>query len=409
MKYTFAACQSFAGGFDMGATQAGLELVHKVEQVGGFGLNNVLVNRHLLGYRWESEAADPETWHAPRVNAVLANPPCSGFSLMTHKDHRGADASINSCMHRTIEYAARCDPQVVVFESVQQAYTQGIELMRTLHAKLEALTGDTWNLMHILHNAYVLGGSSIRRRYFWCASRIPFGIDPPRPKRVPVLDDVIGDLEGMSATWEHQPYRRPSTWWLEEQGMRNGQANVDGHIGLANLTIRRNFDLITPDNPWPIKKTTSDMLRRYYEMYGDFPESWQHLKDKMLRNRDEKGNFKMGFIQPCRWNPQAAGRVITGAGMLTGVHPHENRMFTHREVARIMGFPDDWKILPNKADRHLASYWGKGITTQCGRWIGGWIIRALDGEPSGYMGEQLGEREWVHQSTHNHRHLSTER
>lgn len=411
MRYRFVDAHGFAGGFTLGAVQAGLELAGKRE-TSPFGVANMEANRHILGNRWETQVdADYDAWEVvDDAVAVLGNPPCSGFSLMTHKDHRGVDAAVNACMKGFVKFAARQpNIQIAVFESVQQAYTQGVELMRLLREGMEYYAGGRWDLYHVLHNGYSLGGSSIRRRYFWVASRIPFGIDPPAPTRVPVLSDVIGDLEGMSLTWERQPYRRPASWWVEEQDIRNGHAWVDGHKNISTVGIRRNFDLITEDNPWPIKKGTSDMLRSYYERYGDFPESWQHLKEKMLSKRDKDGNFRMGFIQPVRWHPDRAARVITGAGMMTGIHPHEDRMFTHREVARIMGFPDDWRIYPNRSERQLAFNWGKGILVQCGRWIGEWVQNALDGNPSDYVGDELGERERVFQFTHAHRHLSSER
>jgi hypothetical protein len=38
--------------------------------------------------------------------------------------------------------------------------------------------------------------------------------------------------------------------------------------------------------------------------------------------------------------------------------------------------------------------WGKGITVDCGRWVGTWIKHALDGEPGSYRGDVIGDREW---------------
>lgn len=95
--------------------------------------------------------------------------------------------------------------------------------------------------------------------------------------------------------------------------------------------------------------------------------------------------------------------------MMTGIHPYENRMFTHREVARIMGFPDDWVIKPIRTEKNLSFGWGKGILVQCGEWIGSWVQAALDGNPGDYQGEPMGEREWLHDSTYAYRPLSMER
>jgi hypothetical protein len=77
--YRYVSVQSFAGGFDVGATQAGFELVHKLEQKGGFGLKNCLANRHLLGESWTAQATTPEEWEPVQAEVILSNPPCSGF------------------------------------------------------------------------------------------------------------------------------------------------------------------------------------------------------------------------------------------------------------------------------------------------------------------------------------------
>lgn len=410
MKYRFIDAHGFAGGFTLGAVQSGLQLVGKRE-TSTFGVPQMEANRHLLGTQWYTQVdSNYDAWDAVEAEAVLGNPPCSGFSLMTHKDHRGVDAAVNACMKGFVSFAARVPGmQIAVFESVQQAFTQGLELMRWLRTDLEARTGEPWDLFHVKHNGYSIGGSSIRRRYFWVASKIPFGIDPPKPKRVPVLWDVIGDLEGMALTWEQQPYRKPESWWVTERGIRSRTATVDGHKNITNTAINRCFDLVTEDNPWPIKKGLSNMLRSYYERYDTFPDSWMHLSEKLLSKRDEKGDFRMGFIQPVRWDPLRACRVITGAGMMTGIHPFENRMFTHREVARIMGFPDDWVIKPIRGERNLSFGWGKGILVQCGQWIGNWVQNALDGNPGEYRGELMGDREWLNDSTYAYKPLSSER
>lgn len=82
--YRFIACQSFAGAFDLGMVQAGFELVHKVEQPGGFGLGNCVGNRHLLGERWTHQACSYDAWEVMPADVVVANPPCSLRRLQRH-------------------------------------------------------------------------------------------------------------------------------------------------------------------------------------------------------------------------------------------------------------------------------------------------------------------------------------
>lgn len=77
MTYVFSSCQTFAGGFDMGMTQAGLKMVGKVENVGGFGVENLEANRHLLGDAWTAQVGPPEGWEVVPAHVVIGNPPCS--------------------------------------------------------------------------------------------------------------------------------------------------------------------------------------------------------------------------------------------------------------------------------------------------------------------------------------------
>ena len=67
---------------------------------------------------------------------------------------------------------------------------------------------------------------------------------------------------------------------------------------------------------------------------------------------------------------------------------------SHREAARVIGFPDDWRVHPLRDVTGLQLTWGKGITVQCGEWVGGWIRRALDGAPGDLRGRLVGEREF---------------
>lgn len=385
--YSAIDCQGFAGGFTLGMVQAGFKLIGKREMRGGFGVANCEANRDLLGRSWSAEARDPVDWSVLPAEVVFGNPPCSGFSVMSAKDFRGADSKINHCMWAFTEYAARVRPQVAVFESVQNAYTSpaGHDLMRALRGRLEDLTGEVWTLHHVRHNAIAVGGAAIRRRYFWLATRVPFGVERER-YRAPLLNDVIGDLANLGHTWEAQPYRAPASWWSNPR--RSTSGSVDGHVGLDNPLTRRMADLMAGVG-WYAGECIGDVCRRHWETHGKLPDSFRGTEEKIVKN-----DFQMGFTTPVRWHGDRYGRVVTGGGLHNIVHPHLDRTVTHREVARILGFPDDWRILPLKNVSGLNLTWGKGITVDCGRWIGKWIRRALDGEPGSYAGTPVGEREY---------------
>lgn len=388
MTYTAVDCLGFAGGFTLGMVQAGFELAGKRELPGAFGLPNCEANRALLGDRWQAEVGPGESWSRVDADVVFGNPPCSGFSVMTAQASRGVDAKVNACMHSFSNYVAAVRPQIAVMESVPQAFKLGIDLMRQLRTNVENRTGERYDLYHVFQNALDLGGAAFRPRYFWVVSRIPFGVEYPKV-RTPVMRDVIGDLDGLGATWENQPYRNPPSWWAKDA--RNDTGLVDGHIGISSPYTRRCLELLDGvGGDWRDREHVGLVLKRYFERFGDVHPSWMPWRDALLQK-----DFILGFTTMARWPAGAPGRVITGAALGCVLHPWLNRTITHREAARVMGFPDAWRIQPLRGVSGLQATWGKGITVQCGKWIGDWVRRSLDGEPGGIVGDEVGERERI--------------
>jgi site-specific DNA-cytosine methylase len=388
----------FAGGFTLGMTQAGFHLIAKKEMKGGFGVANCEANRHLLGHDWKAQASDPGEWEVPTGGApvVFGNPPCSGFSVMSSKEFRGADSKINHCMWAFAEYVARVRPVVAVFESVPQAFrsADGHVLMQNLRRLVEERTGLQFNLHHVLHNAYSVGGCAQRPRYFWVISQVPFGIERPIMDDYPFLRDVLMDLRMMPETWSAQPYNGVlRSRWIEPRLSPTGQ--VDGHVAVDNPLTGRIRDLLYNIH-WEPGEHIGQVAKRYHTVYGELPLSWKSSEAKLVAN-----DFFMGFTTPVRWKSDQPARVITGGGPVMVVHPWLPRTLTHREIARILGFPDTWLIEPLRSVPGLNMTWGKGITVDCGRWIGEWIQRALDDDPGTYRGEEIGDREFMIDVTHD--------
>lgn len=382
------SCNGLAGGGELGVIQSGFELVHRCGDL-NLGFNNPRANRHLTGWKWNDEFSDdPNDWHTPRdVDFVYGNPPCAGFSTMSAKEFRGIHSPANVHMHKFTEYAARVAPSVAAFESVQQAFTGGRELMQILRDKMEATSGHQYDLVHLKHNNASLGGAANRPRYFWVATRIPFGVEYPEPDLVPTLKDSLGDLQGMHQTWEKQPYRYPETWWSSRR--RSPDGATDGHIGRKLTHAQRIHALLDAlDGEWPEGWREEDACRAIYAKYGRLPDIWQSQQERLIRR-----NFDMGFNQLQRWKWNAPARVLTGAALDQAMHPTEPRLFTHREAARIQGYPDNWRLWPLREVKSAPRQWGKGVPADAGRWLGYWVKRALEGDPGTMRGEPIGDRE----------------
>lgn len=436
----------FGGGFTLGMVQAGFDLVAKKGREVGFGVLNVLANRDLIPGAWEVESGDPDRWLPQDAELVFGNPPCSGFSTLSPKHFRGTDSKINDCMWELVRYAGRVAPQLVIFESVQQAYTQGRSLMTALRAELEAISGHQYILYHVLHNNASLGGASVRRRYFWVAARmdIKFGVESNATRydfatkqtvayplqRVPRLREVLQDLEPLGLTMQRQAYRstrvdvRPqwtgdhwekSTWvdvsggsWWTRAHMHDGTGTVDGHDIARSPTGTRIVELLELED-WDEGERMSDVMRRYWKRTGEVPPGWHYRSRRPDGSEVSKAtrlvetDFAMGHNQPSRWRGDRMARVVTGGGVHLIVHPNLPRTLTQREVARIQGFPDAWQIWPVRYAPDLGPGWGKGVPVHAGRWIADWARRSLMDEPGSLQGESNGERERVINVTNDYR------
>jgi len=239
MTYKFIDCQGFAGGMAVGATQAGFQLVHKVEKRGGFGLPLMDANRAFLGEDWGYEVGDPETdWEPTQADVVVGTPPCAAFSGMTFGTSKhGIDSSINECMWDLTRYAARVRPAVMVMESVSQAYTKGVSLMTRLAEELNHLTGLWYTTTHVLQNNLSVGGCTNRKRYFLVLSQVPFGVERPTVDRVNTLGDALADLTSQPLDWAARPYVDPATAWSKP--LRRDDQHVDGHAFRERTCKRR--------------------------------------------------------------------------------------------------------------------------------------------------------------------------
>ncbi len=387
MVYRFIDCQCFAGGFTLGAVQAGFELVAKREKEGGFGAPAVESNRHILGNNWQLEACSPSHWTPIEAEAVFANPPCSGWSVRSvhvppkgidRKTHavsewtnsfRGENATINQCMWDVIEYSAKCPGvQTVVFESVQQAGRAGLPLMRKLRNQLEQLTGNLWDLHHVFHNNLSCGGNSDRPRYFFVASRIPFGTLKTYPlTKIPRADEVLN----------------------------TSVPGIDGNETPKTAEARRTASLLATGVEWNARETVSQAAGRFVEAHGIEAlkqlDAWNTSRLQYFASR----GFRPDQYQPRRWAADAPCPVITGK-IQESVHPTAPRVLTLREGARVLGYPEEWKLSSYKTD----SWLGKGIPVGSGNWIAKCVKLALDGKIDHLeRGTMTGDREWVHDNT----------
>lgn len=366
----------FGGAYAVGLLNNDIPLTTIVEPA-SFGLEAIEENAARLGFHGSiHRTAEPE--FAALATIVLGNPPCSGFSLLnTAKTGavRAIDSSINHCMVELVDYASRVRPLTVVFESVQGAGRQGQEFMQQLLARLNRQTGLTYSLTNVFMSGATVGAAQIRKRYFWVASQMPFGLDVPELAKVTTYEDAIGDLKDLPLQQALQPYGETGEVSLYAKSLR-AEGVVDHHLGASGWE-RRMADL---GEFFEIGDTHRMALLRAKELGVDL-ESWsQYDFDKVIYGKQ--------FSNAVRINPQACGYVVAGNGGMPFVHWANNRTLTVRETARLMGFPD-WFTWSTMSISRAFTYLGKQVPVQSWTWILQWIKSSLLGAPGPLVGEEI--------------------
>ena len=378
----------------LGFVNSGMDMLYRTGTL-NFGNPVAELNRHLLGQDWHSEFGDdPYEWPVSNADAVVGCPPCSGWSVWSGADKRGPDSAAHEHTRAFMRYAARVKPKVVVFECVQQAYTQGREVMLQYRSMLEELSGKKYDLYHVKHNNLQLGGFSYRMRYFWVAVEegMPFGAQVTNPTEIPTMGEIIGDLEELDVKWDPQSYGQSKPSKFVEH-LRSKTGSVCGHMNKQNTdTTRINeiFDIIGNDGWAPMMDVAGALKKAVDDNNDQFPQSWASQEEKVRRK-----DFYLGFSTAVRWDAESFCHVLTGGALDHVIHPNLPRRITHREAARIQGLPDDWVFADVKGYSALSATWGKAVAVQAATWIGDAVVAALEGQPSGPQGELIGDREYM--------------
>lgn len=431
-EITFVDVNGLNGGLAYGFHGAGMTMTARA---GDLNLGRAIINAnaHLWGVGWHDDITpgdqDWEAWPLrDRARVVCAVPPCSGWSIIAasgaNRDRaapRGPDNPTNQCTVRTIRYAARHAPDVIVFESVTGAYSLGREFMQILRADVERIAGAPYTLTHWLHDSIALGTPTSRKRYMFVACR---GADPitvtPVEKyvveHVTSIRDSIGDLEELDIKMAEQPIKRAERGGDWATNLRRFDGLVDGHATETSTHARRVVELCRTaqesGTAWHQGWQLTRILQELYARGGRKVVSQALMRDDDVLDRLIRREFNVGAFGSRREVYGSVNSLITGSGPTSHVHPVEDRSMTYRELARIQGWPDDLKIdydVATYGKEHLSSVWGKAVGCTVAEHAGHTVREWLEGDRVGKTaGELIGDREWLIDELPASRHLRRE-
>lgn len=336
-KYDALGIHVFAGGFSGGVAEEANVLCQL--ECHGFGLETASKTWGV-----QTVNCDPHEWPKIKADWVFSNPRCTGFSCVTAgygEDCHGPFAKQCQDIRDLIDYAKDGDYPVIVWESVQQAYSTGRPLLDLLRDELVA---KGYRIVHLLMNGHTFGNAQCRRRYFFVAHKreLRFNVQVPDVSPYyPTAYDAIWHLRDRE-TSEYKPNSTEYTF--------------DSYVQLLEYEKHEVPRLATG---WSMNQ-----LAPY-----DFDNCHEKTK-RIWRERTSRmpfsmhGCFRLSWFRPCPTLTSTAGRYI---------HPWLNRPLTVGELATLMGW--NGKIPVGKLP--IAQI-AKGVIPSAAKWLAQQVHFCLD-------------------------------
>ncbi len=291
----------------------------------------------------------------PKAEVVVGGPPCQGFSLLNKNRRQDSRRALWWYMAAT---AKASGASVVVIENVRQLITSP-EFPQIIEA-LREIGFNSFSAAVLCTADF--GVPQVRHRTILMASRVgPISLPRPShcdPARLHEIDcaaelspwqdvrSAIGDLGAPVGT----QVRNEAPPFDLHFGRNPTQKSKDRYRAVPpggnRFDLQRNRPDLTPDC-WVRKKSGGTDL---------FGRLWWDRPSVTIRTE---------FFKPEK------GRYL---------HPVEHRPITHREGARIQGFPDDFIFRGSKIQ--IAKQIGNAVPPPLGRAIGEEVRRCLRGECS---------------------------
>jgi DNA (cytosine-5)-methyltransferase 1 len=248
---------------------------------------------------------------ALKPDAILAGPPCQGYSAAGNRD---PDDTKNVLYLQVVRLARELKPRFVMIENVPGM--RGVGGVTFVPQVLKSLKNAGYAVREHLLVATWFGVPQLRQRFFYMAQRFEYGCAPPAPVATHSADPkkVAGSRGG-------PPKLQPTPTVLER---------------LEGL-------------PW----LGTGIDAEYYES-DEFlllnGSTMAHCKDVVAKIKKVKAG--KGPISYRRLHPDLARTIVAGHRALP-IHPFLDRTISVREAARIQGFADDYTFAGHRSQQPL--------------------------------------------------------
>jgi len=250
------------------------------------------------------------------LTVLVATPPCQGMSVANHK--KGDESKRNSLVVASLELIKQIQPKFFVLENVKAFLTTICTDLdgkdKKIKDAINTNLGDLYNIEFKVLNFKNYGANSSRTRTLVIGARKDLGITPeilyPVYRKEKTLREIIGDLPSLKVMGEISPkdifhyfrkYAPEMRNWIEL--LKEGQSAFDNTDKSRLPHYYRNGEIIYTKNG------NSD---KYTRQYWDKVAPCVHTRNDILASQ-------------------------------ATVHPVDDRVFSIREIMRMMSIPETFK------------------------------------------------------------------
>ena len=346
--YTSLGMFSGAGGLDLGLEQAGFVHLGAMDWE-PWAVTTMRQNRP----NWGVDEADARDWSFDgKPDVLIAGPPCQGYSL---GGNRKATDERNDLYEQVLRIAQETTPRVIVIENV-------LNLRTLLHPTTGKpfdvqIAEDLSSIGYEVHKGVFrmdgYGVPQTRRRWVFVAFKghAPAGYHLPLPASTESVRNWVWDLG--QGGGEGLPNHHPS-WGFSSRVHTETGAPFDDEPAVIvrfSRTASDGHPVRSFDTPFPAVDTAT-----VWGWAQGNVEARRELPDRRIAKgvRNPESTVKLWRI--------SASRL---------------RVMTHRELARIQTFPDEWVFAGGTALRDIQMQIGNAVPVGFARRLGENIQKAL--------------------------------
>lgn len=256
------------------------------------------------------------------VDAIISTPPCQGISVANHKKNN--EKGRNSLVIESIKLTKKIKPKFFVFENVRgflnTVCTDLDGKDKTIREAIDVNLGGIYNILFQVINFKEYGNNSSRTRTLVIGARkdleeiTPYDVFPDKQKEKTLLE-IIGNLEPLREMGQiskkdiyhnFRSYSKHMLEWIED--IKEGQSAFD--------------------NPDPEKR----------------PHKIVNGKKVINQNKnaDKYARCYWDKVAPC---VHTRNDIMASQSTL---HPRDNRVFSVRELMKMMTIPDNFNWVEEK-------------------------------------------------------------